>query len=131
MLARHSGHAVEPTAVLSPAEILALQTMVEDVHAEAEVIDYVVRLTRFTRGHRNLALGASPRASLALLHASRAHALLSGRPFVLPDDVKTLAIPVLAHRLVMSPEAQIDGISGEAVVRETLAQVPHRDDTQR
>ncbi len=109
--------------VLSPQEILAMQQMLTTVHAEQSVVEYVVRLSTFTRRHARVALGASPRASLALLQAGRALALLSGRAFVLPDDVKRLAPHVLPHRIILSPEAQMEGATAEAVVREALDKV--------
>ena len=71
-------------------------------------------------------LGASPRASLALLQASKALALLSGRAYVLPDDVKRLAMPVLAHRIILTPEAEMEGALGESVLDEALDKVAHR-----
>jgi MoxR-like ATPase len=126
MLERFSGPAPEVKAVLSPAEILGLQDMVGAVHAEHEIIDFVVRLIAHTRKHQRVALGASPRASLALLHASKALALLSGRAYVLPDDVKRLARPVLAHRVILTPEAQMEGTSGEAVIEDAFDKVALR-----
>ncbi|MFI5306753.1 MAG: AAA family ATPase [Polyangiales bacterium] len=126
ILERFGGAPPEIRGVLSPQEILAMHAMVAAVHAEPEVIDYVVRLSAYTRKHPRVFLGSSPRGSLALLLAAKARALLSGRPFALPDDVKHLASPVLAHRLVLTPEAQMEGTSTEAVIREALDKVAHR-----
>jgi len=126
ILERFSGTQPGAQGVLSPQEILALQAMVAAVHAEHEVADYVVRLSTYTRKHGRVFLGASPRGSLALLHAAKAYALLAGRPYVLPDDVKRLAIPVLAHRIIVTPEAQMEGTSGHSVVQEALDKVGHR-----
>jgi MoxR-like ATPase len=126
ILERFSGPSPEATGILSPSEILALQERVGAIHAEHEVIDFVVRLSAFTRTHQRVALGASPRASLALLHAAKALALVSGRAYVLPDDVKRLAQPVLAHRILLTPEAQMEGVQTQAVVREALERVGHR-----
>jgi MoxR-like ATPase len=128
MLERFSGPSPEPQSVLTPAEILALQDMVLAVHVEPEVIDFVVRLTGYTRRHQRVFLGASPRASLALLQAAKAHALLAGRAYVLPDDVKRLARFVLAHRIILTPEAQMEGAHGEGVIDEALDKVPLRKD---
>ena len=86
----------------------------------------MVRLTTYTRKHQRVFLGASPRASLALLQASKALALLSGRAFVLPDDVKHLAPAVLSHRIILTPEAQMEGAQGETIIREALDKVAHR-----
>jgi MoxR-like ATPase len=126
ILERYGASSPRVTGVLSPEEILAVQSMVGSVHAEPDVLDYVVRLTRFTREHRHVFLGASPRASLALAQAAKAAALLAGRAFLLPDDVKRLAVPVLAHRLILRPEAQLQGVASDLVVKEALAAVPHR-----
>ncbi len=115
-----------PRRVLNPEDIERLQSLVGSIHVEDEVLDYVVRLARYTREHAQLFLGISPRASLALVQAARARALLSGRSYALPDDVKALAVPVLAHRLVLTPEAEMDGTRPESILTETLARVPPR-----
>jgi len=126
ILRRFLGGQPEPQPALNPAQILRMQNLVTTVHVEDEVLDYVVRLSRFTREHARLFLGASPRASLALVQAARARALISGRSYVLPDDIKNLAVPVLAHRLVLTPEAEMEGAQPESIIRQALSQVPHR-----
>jgi MoxR-like ATPase len=113
-------------SLLAPGEILAMQGLVTEVHVEDDVLDYVVRLTGHTRQQARVFLGASPRAGLALITAARARALVLGRGYVLPDDVKALAVPVLAHRLVLTPEAEMDGTSRESLVQKALGEVPHR-----
>jgi MoxR-like ATPase len=95
--------------VLSGGEIIQLRQAVSTVHMEPIVRDYVTRIVRATREEPSLALGASPRAGVALFLASRAEAFLSGRDFVTPDDVKALALPVLRHRVVLTPEAEVEG----------------------
>ncbi len=112
--------------VLAPEDVLRLQSLVDSIHVEDEVLDYVVRLAAFTREHARLFLGVSPRASLALIRAARALALIRGRSFVLPDDIRELAVPVLAHRLVLTPEAEMEGVSPERLVQQALGQVPPR-----
>ncbi|MEO0326597.1 MAG: MoxR family ATPase [Myxococcota bacterium] len=112
--------------VLDPGAVLALQQQVDAVHVEDAVLDYVIRLATHTRRHGRLYLGASPRASQGLVRAARARALLAGRGYVLPDDVQALAEPVLAHRLVLTPEAEMDGTRAEDVVREALERVSPR-----
>ncbi len=96
-----------PEALLSPEYVVHMQNMVHRVHVDGDIFNYAVKLSRFSRQHPRVVLGASPRASLALVQASRALAFLRGRAFVLPDDVKMLATSVLAHRLVLTPEAEI------------------------
>ncbi len=115
-----------PQPILRPDVIRNLQAQVRAIHAEDEVLDYVVRLVGFTREHGRLFLGASPRASLALMHAARARALMQARPYALPDDVQALAIPVLAHRLVLTAEAEMEGTRPEAIIQQALERVPPR-----
>jgi MoxR-like ATPase len=94
------------------------------VFMEDTVRQYIVDLVTATRESRDITLGGSPRATLALFKMSRAMAALSGRKFVLPDDVKDLAIPVLAHRILVDPVAQMNGLTAEAVIRDLLEKVP-------
>jgi len=94
------------------------------VYVAESLKHYIVDLTRATRDHPDLALGASPRASLALLRAARAAAAIDGRDFVVPDDVKDLVQPVLAHRLILAPEAQLVGRSTADVLASVVEQVP-------
>ena len=101
--------------------LLEMQAAVELVHVEPSVGRYIVDLVAATRESTSLAVGASPRGSLALLKLSRCRAALAGRDFVTPDDVKAVAVPALAHRLVLKPELWVQRRSGEDVVRETLA----------
>jgi MoxR-like ATPase len=89
-------------------------------------MDYAVALSRFTRESNKVVLGASPRASLSLLRAAKAHALLDGRAYATPEDIRAMAVPVLAHRLVLSPELETDPRSRGALVEEALARVGYR-----
>ena len=118
--------ALQTRRVLEPGTILRLQELADSVHVEEELLDYVIALAQFTRTHRRVALGASPRAALQLVHASKARALLGGRDFVLPDDVKYLGPSVLSHRVMLSADAELEGMSADAVVREALERVPYR-----
>ena len=116
----------ELQACTNPTEVAQLQKLVAKVHVEASVRDYVVRLTHSTRTHPQVQLGASPRGSLALLRAAQALAAMEGRDFALPDDVKAMAIPVLAHRLTLRVESQLRGLSAASIVSELLHQVEVR-----
>jgi MoxR-like ATPase len=131
MLRRFTTGTPEVRPMLRPEEILFAQQLVKAVHVEDAILDFVVRLCEFTRRHGMVFLGASPRAGLALVQASMAQALVHGRPFVLPDDIKRLAPAVLCHRMVLTPEAQMEGITGERVVREALEKVGHRREARR
>ena len=110
--------------VLSAEEVLTLQSAVKDVFLEASLRDYIVAVVAATRNHPSIALGASPRGSINLSQLSRSLALISGREYVLPDDVKTLSGPVLAHRIILKPEARMRKIVPEDVVAEILSSVP-------
>jgi MoxR-like ATPase len=126
MLATYSRPPEEIRAVIGPEDVLKMQKLADLVHVEEEIFDYVVSLVQFSRKHRRVYLGASPRAALALLHAAKARALLKGRDFVLPDDVKALAPAVLAHRLLLTPESELEGAQQETVIHEALDQVQFR-----
>lgn len=111
-------------AVTSPAEVLALRQALEEVFVEPGLLRYMAEVVARTRRHSALALGASPRGTLALLKMSRAWAALHGRDFVLPDDIKAVAVPALAHRLLLAPELWTREVRPEEVVLEILAGVP-------
>jgi MoxR-like ATPase len=96
-------------AVATPADILAMQLGTAQVRVDAAVLDYAVRIARATREAPGIAAGAGPRGSLALVRAARAQAVLDGRDFVTPDDVRGIAKPALRHRLALAPEMQIEG----------------------
>ncbi|MCS6798646.1 MAG: AAA family ATPase [Myxococcota bacterium] len=126
ILERFLGEPPRARQVLDPEEVVRMQALVRGVHVESEILDYVVRLAAWTRRQPRVLLGASPRASLGLLSAARARALCSGRQYALPDDVKALAVPVLAHRLVLAPDAEMEGTRPEALVAQALGEVGHR-----
>jgi len=115
---------VEVTAVVSRAEVLAMQQALEDVFVADVIVRYVVDLAQATRADSRVALGASPRGALALLKVARAIAVLRGRDFVTPDDVKAMAGPALAHRLILQPELWVTKLSAAQVVSDLLTQVP-------
>jgi len=119
---RADTYGVEP--VMTAAELLALRRTVATVHVEPVVRDYITRIVRATREEPAFALGASPRAGVALFLASRAEALLSGRDFVTPDDVKMLALPVLRHRVMLTPEAEVEGMAADERISALLQTLP-------
>jgi MoxR-like ATPase len=110
--------------VVDGARLLELQRVVWEVHIDETVRDYIVRLIHATRNHADLALGASPRGSLALFKTAQALATLRGRDFVLPDDVKFLAVPALVHRLIVRPESALRGYTAERILHDLLAATP-------
>jgi MoxR-like ATPase len=124
------GGAVSPdalTAVLSPAEVLELQDIAERVRVDESILDYLMAIVAATRRSPLLALGVSPRGSRALLRAAQAHALADGRAYLIPDDIKTLAVPALAHRVIAKTRVDPSGDSGgsdAAILRSLLQEVP-------
>ncbi len=126
ILARYEqGDPLEDLApVATGADVLALQHAVRQVHVADVVRRYVVEIARATRSSDEVQLGASPRASLALHRAAQALAALRGRDFVTPDDVKELAVPTLAHRLIVHPEARLRGRSPADIIRTLVSRVP-------
>jgi MoxR-like ATPase len=104
--------------------LVAFRRSIEEIRLASELIDYVVDLVRATRERPTLLFGGSPRCTNMLATASRAYAALQGRDYVIPDDVKALAVPTLRHRVVLAPGAEIEGASAESVVRSILAELP-------
>jgi MoxR-like ATPase len=115
---------VEIAPVVDAPTLVEMQRSLEQVHVSDAIEGYIVDVVAATRTSRRLAVGASPRGSLALLKLSRARAALAGRDFVVPEDVKAIAVPALAHRLTLRPELWVQRIRGEDVVVEALESVP-------
>jgi MoxR-like ATPase len=111
------------TAIASVEQILAARQQVQRVDVAEPIIDYLIHLVERTRRHPDLSLGASPRSAVAWLQASKAYAWLSNRSFVTPDDLKAIARPLLRHRLILRPEAQLDEVSIDTVITAILSQV--------
>jgi MoxR-like ATPase len=114
----------EVRPLMSGAEVLELQRLAASVRVEDAVLDYAVRIVRATREWPGIAIGAGPRGAIALVRVARAHALLEGRDFTTPDDVKALALPALRHRLQRSPETEIEGLGSDDLLAAILAKVP-------
>lgn len=110
--------------VLQAKDVLALQRIASELPLDEQVLDYAVRLARATRSWPGLTIGAGPRASIALVRGARARALLRGGEFVIPDDIKGCALAVLRHRVRLSPELDIEGLSVDQVLKQLLDQVP-------
>lgn len=114
----HPIESLEP--VCEAGELSRMKELVKEVYVDDSVMDYVVRIVMRTRSHPDVALGSSPRGSIALVHLSRALAAMSERNFVLPDDVKSIALDVLAHRLILKPEARLMRKTKQEIVEEIL-----------
>jgi MoxR-like ATPase len=117
----HNLEAAGVRAVVSPAALAESVAAIERVHVHDAVLDYILRLVRGSRQAHGVVLGGSPRAELALLRCGKTLAALRGRDYVIPDDVKELALPVLRHRLLLRPEAELEGLSPDRVVENLLA----------
>jgi MoxR-like ATPase len=110
--------------VATVAEILEVRQVVREVKVSETIIDYLLALVRASRQYPDLSLGASPRAAGSWLQTSQAAAYLAGRNFVTPDDVKAVALPLLRHRLILKPEAMLDGVQIDAAIASILNKVP-------
>ena len=126
MLRTHGVEAPAIRAVLSPQEVVSLQQTTARIHVEDDLHEYAVALTTHTRTHGKVALGASPRATLGLVQAAKAHALLAGRTYMVPEDIRAVAPSVLAHRLVLVADVEADARAREQIIEETLQKVGYR-----
>lgn len=109
-------------AILNPADIAQIRQLVEQVYIKDELLQYIAQIVHQTRNDSDLFLGASPRASLAILRASKAFAAINGRSFVIPDDIRQVAIPVLNHRIQLSPDREMEGLDTIQVIKRILQQ---------
>ena len=128
ILERYTSAGQSPLSQLQPVcaaqEIMRLQSLLPQVYSSPELRQYIAEIAAATRQHPLLSLGVSPRGSIALLKAAQAYALLSGRDYVLPDDVRQLIKPVLSHRIQLTPEARMKAVSPESLLDELTAAVP-------
>ena len=119
---RHPLEALKPCATLG--DIIRLRLSVSQVRISDEIKRYIVDIVRETRTMPGVQMGGSPRASLALMKSTQALALMDGREFVTPEQVRELAVPVIAHRLVLDPQARYSGVMAETIVEEILHTIP-------
>ncbi|HVH46694.1 MAG TPA: MoxR family ATPase [Labilithrix sp.] len=126
MLRTHGVEAPVVRAVLGPQDVIALQTISSRVHVDDDLHDYAVAITGYTRSHPKVALGASPRATLGLVQAAKAHALIASQTYVVPEDVRAVALAVLAHRLVLVQDVEADTRAREQIIEEALQKVGYR-----
>ena len=125
-------HPIDDLAeVASAAELQAMQAAVRKIYVDSAVSDYIVRLVTATRNHPDIYLGASPRGSLALYRAGQAYAALAGRDYVIPDDIKVLGVPALAHRTIVKTAATVRDVDSTLIIRELLDSVPVESRSQR
>ena len=110
-------------SILSAAEIEEFQGLIEEVKIEDQLIEYIAKLIAETRNHARLYIGASPRASLSILKSAKAAAAIRGRDFVTPDDIQYVSEPVLNHRIILTPETEMEGITAEDVIAEIIQKI--------
>ena len=110
--------------IMTADELVHIQQQVRNIHVDPSIREYIVSIASMTRSHANIYLGASPRGSLALFRTSQALAAIRGRGYVIPDDVKLLAKPTLAHRIIVTPAARVRAITSTAILEEILQTVP-------
>lgn len=130
MLDLHSKPTEKTTSISNAEELILIQRMVDSVFCIQELKGYIIDLVRRSRAHPDLLLGASPRAAIYLMKASRVRALLQGREFMTHEDIQAVALPVLGHRLILRPESEMDGQSVQAIVQQLIQQVPVIVDSQ-
>jgi len=110
--------------VVSPAQIIEMQEGIKKVHIDKDLKSYIVKIVQSTRSEPRVEVGISPRGSIALFKLSKAHAAFNGRDYVVPDDVKNVAVPALAHRLILKAEARVRGVKPENVVNDIVNRIP-------
>jgi MoxR-like ATPase len=109
---------IEP--VLGPEKIAALRKQVKEIVIEEKLLQFIAKLVHLTRNHKSIYLGASPRASLAVMNAAKAMAAVKGRDFVTPDDILEVVPPVLRHRIILSPDKEMEGVTEDAVLKQIV-----------
>ncbi len=109
--------------IISPEILIKLRSTLEEILVREDLITYIVDIVRKTRTHQSVMVGAGPRATQALLLASRTYAVINGRDFVTPDDIKSMAMPVLEHRLILRPEYEIEGLTAPEVIKDILKEI--------
>ncbi len=124
MLDLHSRTTVTPDTVTNAEEIISIQRQLDTVYGTRELQEYIIDLVRQSRNHPDFVLGASPRAAINLMKAGRAHALMAGRHYLTHEDVQAVSLPVLGHRLIMRPEAEMDGRNVSQVIEQLIQSVP-------
>ena len=124
MLNLHSQPVANPPIVTSAQDILEIQQQVDSVFGTRELQEYIIDVIRESRSHRDLVLGASPRSAIFLMKAARVHALIEGRPYLTHQDIQAICVPILGHRLIIQPEAEMDGRLAREIINDLIEAVP-------
>jgi MoxR-like ATPase len=109
--------------ILSPAQITQYRKIINEVIIDPKLVEFIARIVNETRNNASLYLGASPRASLAILRASKANAAIKGRDFVNPEDIVEMAVPVMRHRIILSPEKEMEGITADELITDIISKI--------
>ncbi len=117
-------HDAEVTKILNPHEVIRIQESVKKVFIDDTIQEYIVDIVHRTRNDENVEVGVSPRGSIALFKLSKAHAAIYGRDYVIPDDVKEVVVPAIAHRLVLKPEVRVKGIKPDHIINDMVKNIP-------
>ena len=117
-------HDLSVKKVVDPERIINMQEAIKQVYIDDDIQNYIVKIVQITRSEPRVEVGISPRGSIALFKLSKAHAAFYGRDYVVPDDVKNVAVPALAHRLILKPESRVRGVKPESIVKEILNTIP-------
>jgi len=117
-------HDLSVKKVVDPERVIKMQEAIKQVYIDDDIQNYIVKIVQITRSEPRVEVGISPRGSIALFKLSKAHAAFYGRDYVVPDDVKNVAVPALAHRLILKPEARVRGVKSESIVKEILNTIP-------
>jgi len=117
-------HDIKINKIVSPAHIIEMQKAIRTVHIDDDLQNYIVKIVESTRSEPRIEVGISPRGSIALFKLSKAHAAYTGRDYVVPDDIKNVAIPALSHRVILKPEARVRGVKPETIIKEIVNKIP-------
>jgi MoxR-like ATPase len=109
--------------IVSPTQITEYRNIINEVIIDPKLVEFIAKIVNETRNNPSLYLGASPRASLAILRASKANAAIMGRDFVNPEDIIEMAVPVMRHRIILTPEKEMEGISADELISEIIAKI--------
>jgi MoxR-like ATPase len=113
----------EVKPILTAAQVTAYRNAVQHVHIESNLVRYIAQIVNETRNNNALYLGASPRASVAVLNSAKAYAAVHGRDFVTPEDIKTVAVPALRHRVMLTPDKEMEGLTTDEVVKQIIDKI--------
>jgi len=117
-------HDIKVNKVVNPEQIIEMQKAIRKIHIDDDLQNYIVKIVESTRSEQRVEVGISPRGSIALFKLSKAHAAYTGRDYVVPDDIKSVALPALSHRLILKPESRVRGVKAENIIKDIIRRIP-------